>query len=851
MIDHKLNWARLLTVCSGLAALGWQMIWTSQWSLLLGHEVYSVMAISAAFFGGLGLGTWFTTCQFIQNKSAITVYVIAEIVIALWGIFVVQILPTLNFIGPFFLGISPSPLSQGLFSFAFPMILLLPATAAMGVTLPSLLKAMQLKSQDLADLYALNTLGAMLGVVSVVFYSVPSIGMTQSAQILVLVNLLCAFLMSLVWKFKLNSSQSHSVSENKFISSWNSIKIVQQFFPIFCLGFFGISYQVIAVRVLSLVTENTVYSYALILVVYLIFHASGAALFKFTEKNKHRFTITHEQTFTLLIASILVGALGLSQAANLYFLPSKYFDESFFTALSGETLAALAALAIPSAAMGFIFSKQSIQFEKQSGWVGLSMSFNILGAAFAPLIIGLLVFPHQGTAISLGLVLLGYTLMQSFKTFSDSLKLWPICIFPLALIGDFSWNFLTVPQGGKLLFYEDGLMASVSVVQDIKNIAHLQINNRVQEGSSASGWVERRLAILPLMFHNQPQQVLMLGLGTGFTAAAAAEYGNTQVQAVELLPEVVSASELFKNYPNFPKPRSEVKVVTADARRFINSSPSTFDVIISDLFHPARSGAASLYTVEHFQKIKDKLNTGGVFCQWLALHQMDLQTLQTVVASYLIAFPDAKAVLASNSLDSPVVGLISRKNSNLPLMAEMKNNWLDSEKATSANKAKLQDPYAVWGSVIAGSESLHRFSKNIAPNTDDNLQVSYKAPKVTYEPQETPRQRLNQISIQWSISPIQGESVEVQNRLAAYWQAHKKYLQIGLGIKNGSDPLLILTEYQDQLFELIHLSSDFRPAYDTLNSLARSLMSSHPDVANQVISKLHRLSAEQHMSAEN
>ena len=49
-----------------------------------------------------------------------------------------------------------------------------------------------------------------------------------------------------------------------------------------------------------------------------------------------------------------------------------------------------------------------------------------------------------------------------------------------------------------------------------------------------------------------------------------------------------------------------------------------YDVIVSDNFHPARSGSAALYTVEHFAAVRERLRRGGVFCQWLPLHQLDM-----------------------------------------------------------------------------------------------------------------------------------------------------------------------------------------------------------------------------------
>src|SRR6185295_20357602 len=105
-----------------------------------------------------------------------------------------------------------------------------------------------------------------------------------------------------------------------------------------------------------------------------------------------------------------------------------------------------------------------------------------------------------------------------------------------------------------------------------------------------------------------------------------------QVDAVELLPEVIAASSYFAK-------SDRLHVMTGDARRFVRASREHYDVIVADNFHPARSGSASLYTVEHFRAVQARLAADGLFCQWLPLHQLDLDTLRSIVSSFIAVYP--------------------------------------------------------------------------------------------------------------------------------------------------------------------------------------------------------------------
>src|SRR4030095_12812607 len=127
--------------------------------------------------------------------------------------------------------------------------------------------------------------------------------------------------------------------------------------------------------------------------------------------------------------------------------------------------------------------------------------------------------------------------------------------------------FVEIPEGGHVVSYQEGVMAAVSVVEDADGVARLRINDRQQEGSSATRRVDGRQAWLPLLLHPAPREVLFLGLGTGITAASAAEDPPLRVDAVELLPEVIAASATFtREFAGGVAP-PRLHVMAADARR--------------------------------------------------------------------------------------------------------------------------------------------------------------------------------------------------------------------------------------------------------------------------------------------
>ena len=116
----------------------------------------------------------------------------------------------------------------------------------------------------------------------------------------------------------------------------------------------------------------------------------------------------------------------------------------------------------------------------------------------------MLALPLLAPKGALLLVVVGYLLLIALRRWRSLLP-WPAV---LALMAMLLWApplaHVEVPDGGRIVRYQDGVMAAVSVVEDAEGVRRLRINNRQQEGSSATQRVDGRQALLPLLLHPAP-----------------------------------------------------------------------------------------------------------------------------------------------------------------------------------------------------------------------------------------------------------------------------------------------------------------------------------------------------------
>ncbi len=713
---------------SGAAGLGCQMVWTRQFGTGLGHELPALLAVVAAFFGGMTLGAALLDRPIARAEQPVRWYAGLEILLGLWTLATAWLIPPINSLCLDFIGLDPSPLRQGLVTFALPFFALLPATFAMGATLPAMERVIAPLTRDgrcVGGLYAANTFGALAGVLLGTQVLVPALGFRATLWTFGTVDFLCGALL-LAWFESTTAPATASRDRSAAPAQDAPLSRLRLAATLFATGLLGIGYEIIGVRALGQVLENTVFTFAAILSVYLLGTAVGATWFQRRLRNRPAGGLLAN----LLLATATLAALGM---ATLPFARSAFdalraaLGESVPASFCTELAIAALVFALPTVGMGAMFSLLAQRARDTALGVGHALAWNTAGAALSGIVFGAGLLPVLGLKGSMAVAALGYlVLLPSITVRRLACAAVPLLLL-LLLPRDL--GLVSLPAGEVVAEHREGLLASVIVSAQTNGARTLRVDNRFQMGSTAALLPQRRQAHLPLLLHPQPRRALFLGPGTGITLGAALEHPELRVEGVELIPEIVAVMPRFAPENNDASHHPRAHLTVADARRFVRVTPETFDVIVADVFHPARDGAGALYSLEHFQAVRHRLAPGGLFCQWLPLHQLDEPTLRSIVRTFFEVFPDAHACLLQFNVDIPVLGLIGATTPLLVRAGSVEERAASTALRQPLRDAALNDTLKALGTLVAGPESLRSLAANAPLNSDDRPFVTFSAPR--------------------------------------------------------------------------------------------------------------------------
>jgi len=370
----------LLFFLSGAAGLGYQLIWARLFALGLGHELPAILGVLTAFMFGLAIGAWISDRPFVfqPNRN----YALLELIIGVWAIVTALVIIPGNEVALRFIGLDSTG-RHWLVSFLYPLIVLLPATTAMGATFPAMerwISALTKSGRNISAIYAVNTFGAVVGTFGSIFFIAPHLGFRSTLFVLAGMNLVCSAV-----AFALRGPEPSSLNPNRNPNpSSAGLRVglglgLRAELTLGITGLLGIGLEIVVVRALSQVLANTVYTYASVLAVFLLGTSLGAAL-------HNRFCrVTGPKTLNGLLCGLVWScffALG-----TLRFAPAIHeaLRSLIGTSISGmivvELLTAMSVLLLPTAFMGATFSElvQSWRDARSDGrWLSIHSALRSL-----------------------------------------------------------------------------------------------------------------------------------------------------------------------------------------------------------------------------------------------------------------------------------------------------------------------------------------------------------------------------------------------------------------------------------------------------------------------------------------
>jgi spermidine synthase len=193
--------------------------------------------------------------------------------------------------------------------------------------------------------------------------------------------------------------------------------------------------------------------------------------------------------------------------------------------------------------------------------------------------------------------------------------------------------------GERLLWRKEGPQASVAVHQmAASRILYLDGKHQADDTPPVVQ-IHREIGALALAVHRAPRRVLVIGLGGGVTAGAAALDPAARIDVVELSPPVVEGARWFRHVNGDLLGRPNVRVHVDDGRNVLLLTKERYDAITADIIQPHHAGAGSLYSVEYFGLARQALADDGVMVQWIGLRSA--QHYRLILRTFLSVFPDS------------------------------------------------------------------------------------------------------------------------------------------------------------------------------------------------------------------
>jgi spermidine synthase len=748
----------LLFVGSGCAALIYEIVWFQLLQLVIGSSAISLGILLGTFMGGMCLGSLALPRMISARRHPMRVYAALEAGIGVCALLILFGMPLVGGVytawaGAGVAGIVLRAIAAG--------ICLLPPTMMMGATLPAISRWVKATPEGVSWLgffYGGNIGGGVLGSIAAGFYLLRHYDVTIATLVGVVINVGVALIASVIARrtpYRAESIAVRGVTARGTTSVYIAIGLS---------GMTALAAEVIWTRLLSLHFGATVYTFSLILAVFLTGLGIGSTIGASLARDGANARRALGWCQLLLCGAMAWAAYELTESLPYWPINPFIATTPWFTLQLD--LARCMWVVLPGAILwgaSFPLALAAVATtEQDAAWLaGGVYAANTVGAIVGSLAMSFVLVPWIGSSHSeqvliivsalSALILLepsftgaseaaggkprwsvAGTLMLAAAMVAAGLLARSVHPLPGLLVAYGRYSATRVGQAD-VIYVGEGLNASVAVSQLSNGVLNYHNAGKVQASSEPQDMrLQRMLGHLTTLIPEHPRNVVVIGCGAGVTAGAvsidpAVEH-ETIAEIEPLVPRVVSTYFSEHNFDVVRNPK--VRVQIDDARHFIQTTTQKFDAITSDPLDPWVKGAAMLYTKEFFETARAHLNPGGVMTLFVQLYESNSPAVKSEIATFLDAFPNG--IVWGNTNEG--------KGYDLVLLGQVEATKIDVD----AIQARLQRPeYApvknslaqigmnsaidLFSTYAGRKPDLEPWLRDALINRDRNLRLQYLA----------------------------------------------------------------------------------------------------------------------------
>jgi spermidine synthase len=656
-----------LFVASGAAGLIYQVVWSRELVLVFGNTTQAVATIVTAFMAGLGFGSLAGGRLADTSRRPLRLYGLVELAVAAMA----ALLPlAFSSLAELYRGIWPSlverPGQLAGVRFGLALAAVAPATFLMGMTLPLLtrylVRTLDEAGARLGELYAANTIGAMVGTLLGGFVLIEFLGLRRTSYLAVALNLaagLGALLLSRRWEADGDAGKGADGQAAAARQRPTRPEVPRSFRPrrrivlaaTFVSGFVSLALEVLWTRMLAEGTGSSIYIFTTILAIFLLGIAVGSFLYRrFSRPAGERLG-----TLGLCLAGVGVLAqatvvLGSGMVGHVPFVVRTVVVLLPATILMGYAFPLAGRLATPSA-------------EAAGGSVGLLYAANtggsILGSFGAAFVLAGTLGTNGSILLLGGLNLLVGALLfakdpvgRGARVTGSAPRVVAGVMAGLAVLGLVA-SSLDLPvtrtrtenelrRTGLPVTHAEDELATVDTVGGPPKGRRLLVGG---VGMTSLTVDTKLMGYLSKALRPDAQDFLVIAFGMGGTYRSGLKIGM-RTDAVELSPTVPSRMPVFfpdaDGFLDHPKGR----VIVSDGRNYVRLSRETYDLVAVDPAPPIESaGSVVLYTREFLTEGKARLRPGGVFMLWIP-YALPLDDFKEHVRTFAGVFGHVRLVLS-------------------------------------------------------------------------------------------------------------------------------------------------------------------------------------------------------------